>query len=438
MTFTKNLSPLNHHNFRLYFFGEAVSLIGNWIAYMAEGWLITVLAKGNQTVANNYLSLMYTSGTVPSLLGALFTGSFADRYSPRKILIVAVTCQLILMLIFAGLVFSHQIVLWHIILLVVLLGVTSVFEYPAFDALYPHLLPESEFPQAGALTSNINQLARLLGPAIGGLFARVFTGPQEMRGIAQCLLFDALSYIPVLIAFLLLKVTIPPPAESLGDAKPPSILAHIGEGFQILRKNNLVAAFILLNAIYPLLCAPYINLIASYLRFDRKLGGDAYGTILSVQGIGALFASLLGTIYITKIKNKGRLVFVFYLIHYLLVMALTRSTSLALIAPLAVAGAVFYNWAGTLRGALYQQVVPREARGRMAGINQMLFYGLVPLGSAWSVIVADRASSGLSIFIGAALSITALVVIAFVLPNFLKSDSALIAAVPEKTTPPTQ
>jgi MFS family permease len=276
MVFTNALSPLRHRNYRLYFFGQAISLIGSWMSYMAQGWLVTVLANGNQAVANTYLSLLYGAGTIPFLFGGLLTGSFADRASPRKILIVAVSCQLLLNLLLAFLVYTRQVEFWHVIGLTLLLGVTSVFENPAFAALYPTLLPDEEFPQASALDSNINQLARLIGPALGGLFARFFVGSQEMIGVAQCIFWDAISYIPVILAFVLIEVPKKEVSEAdkktEPDTKKPSMWAHIKEGFALLRQNNILAAFIILNAIYPLLCAAHVNLIASYLRFERNLG----------------------------------------------------------------------------------------------------------------------------------------------------------------------
>jgi predicted MFS family arabinose efflux permease len=436
MAFADALSPLRHRNYRLYFFGQSVSLIGSWMAYMAQGWLVTVLAHGNEAVASTYLSILYGASTIPFLFGGLITGSFADRSSPKNILIVAVSFQLVINLLLAFLVYTNQVELWHVIVLTLLLGVTSVFETPAFAALYPTLLPDSEFAQSSALDSNINQLARLLGPAIGGIFARFFVGSQEMMGVAQCIFWNAISYIPVVIAFILLKVPIKEVSQAELDAKnetgakKPSMLAHIKEGFVLLRQNNILAAFIILNAIYPLLCAPYINLIASYIRFERKLGADAYGSILSLQGIAALVASLIGTIFIKKIAYKGRFLLFFYFLFYVLVVVTARMESFILIAVVTVVAAVVYNWGSTLRSALYQQVVPREARGRIAGISQMLFFGLVPLGSLWSAAVARTMGSGFSMLIGAILSVVAVIIIAFTIPTFFKSDKEIIGEKP--------
>jgi MFS family permease len=431
MAFADALSPLQHRNYRLYFFGQSVSLVGSWMAYMAQGWLITVLAHDNEGVANTYLSMLYGVGTIPFLLGGLLTGSLADRSSPKKILIIAISCQLLLSLLLAFLVYTKQIELWHVIGISLLLGVTSVFESPAFAALYPTLLPNNEFAQASALDSNINQLSRLIGPALGGIFARLFVGSQEMTGIAQCLFWDAISYIPVILAFILVKIPEKEKEEREaaleGEKKQePSMWEHIKEGFQLLRKNNILAAFIILNAIYPVLCAAHVNLIASYLRFERNLGPDAYSGILSLQGIAALVASFIGTIFITKIAYKGRFLLFFYLLFYILVIFTSRVGSFAVIAVLTVLAAAVYNWGSTLRSALYQQVVPREARGRIAGISQMLFFGFVPFGSLWSAAVARSSGSGVSMLIGASLSVVAVVIIALTIPAFFKSDKEII------------
>jgi predicted MFS family arabinose efflux permease len=153
---------------------------------------------------------------------------------------------------------------------------------------------------------------------------------------------------------------------------------------------------------------------------------ETLGSILSFQGVAALVASLIGTVFIAKITHKGRFLLLFYFLFYLLVIIISRVGSFPAIAALTVLAAAVYNWGSTLRSALYQQVVPREARGRIAGINQMLFFGLVPLGSLWSAAVARAMGSGFSMLIGAVLSVLAVIIIALTIPAFFKSDKDII------------
>ncbi len=386
-------AALGHRNFRLFWFGQLLSLTGNWMQSTAQGWLVLDL-----TNSEFLLGLVTAAGSLPVLLLTLYAGVVADRRDKRRIILTAQSAALLLALALAVLTHTGLINLGWILVLVLLLGVAQAFEVPTRQSFFVDLVGKQDLTNAIALNSAAFNLTRIIGPAIAGILI-------GSVGIAAAFYLNALSYAGVIAGLLLIRLPRfqPPPRTT-------STWQNLREGFAWIRGNRLPRALVWLIAAASILAFPYAMLLPVFARDVLGVGAQGLGWLLSATGAGAL----VGGIALAAIGNRvrrGPLLLGASISFTLLLggFALSRSFVLSLCLLAAAGFMMILNNATT--NALLQSLVPDALRGRVMGVYVFMFLGMTPIGSLQAGTLARWLGAPTALALGAAtlLGIIALV-----------------------------
>ncbi|MCJ7707250.1 MAG: MFS transporter, partial [Anaerolineales bacterium] len=357
------LRAMRHRNFRLYFFGQLVSLIGSWMQTTAQQWLVYRLT-GSQLS----LGLVTFAGFIPVLLLSLFMGVVVDRVSRRRLLLLTQSWFLLLALALAVLTFLGIVQYRHIIVLALLFGIGNALDMPARQAFNLDMVEHDDLFNAIALNSSVFNGARIIGPAIGGLVIASW-GEGTAFGL------NAVSFLAVIAG--LLMMSLPPfqrPAQrdtGLGDLKRG--LAYLAGDRQVLGLVTMVAAFSLIGF-------PYAVLLPVFAQDVLRIGVEGYGILLGAQGVGALAAALSLAILGDR-RPKGRLLWLsrWMLVAAVALLGFSRTTALSLLA-LALAGFALISQLA-VTNTLIQLAVPDDLRGRVLSTYTWALGGFWPLGA---------------------------------------------------------
>ena len=364
---------LRSRNYRLFFGGQGISLIGTWMTQIATVWLVYHI-----TNSAFMLGVVGFTSQIPNFLLTPFGGVFADRFPRRRILVTTQILAMVQSLTLAALALSNTIEIWHIIGLSLFQGMISAVDAPARQVFVTELVDrQQDLPNAIAINSTMFNGARLIGPAIGGLLiARV--------GEGYCFLIDGLSYIAVIIALLAMRLT--PKLIPVADGNP---LQKIKEGFTYAFGCPPIRAILLLSCLVSLMGMQYTVLVP--VVADKILKGDAQtlGFLLAASGVGAV----AGGIYLitrTTVVGLGKLVVIGPAILGigLVTFAISRFLPLSLLAMLTIGlGTILQIAAGN---TIVQTIVEDDKRGRVMSLYTMSFLGITPFGSLLGGSLADR------------------------------------------------
>jgi len=392
-------AAFRHYNYRLWFFGQLISLIGSWMQNTAQGYLIFSLT-GSQA----YLGLVGFVSGIPSWVFMLYGGLIADRIPRRTMLIITQCIMMVLAFVLAGLVFLDIVQPWHILVLSFLLGVANAFDTPARMSLVADLVSREDMSNAIAYNSIIFNAGLIAGPAIGGMIYAL-TGP------GWCFTINGASFIAVIIALTMMRVaTLPAPASK------PSALSAIKEGLNYLREDRLALTLTISTFFLNIFGFGLLVLFPAWAVNVLKGDVTTYGALNSARGVGALFAGLLLALTSTRgLRGKQWTVGSLLVPIAICIFALSAnlSLSLALIAVLGFAMLIILN----NNNAMVQSRVPDQLRGRVMSIYSLMFMGGGPIGSLLAGSIAEVTSAQTTAFIFAgALAIFA-AVIWFFLPG---------------------
>jgi len=379
----RTFAALRHRNYRLWFQGQLVSMVGTWMQVTAQGFLVFQL-----THSTAYLGYVGFAAGVPSLLFMLFGGVIADRVARRKLLVMTQSTMMLLALILAALSFTQLVQPWHIILLALALGTANAFDAPAAQAFVLELVDRQDLTNAIALNATLFNLATVVGPTVAGLtYAAV--------GPAWCFTLNGLSFIAMIVALVRMRL----PAHTV-TPRTQSALAQLQEGVRYTLAQPLLRTLIAVPAVAALFGTAYATLLPAWAV--EVLGGDAAtnGLLQSARGAG----SLLGALMIAAVGYAGRRgrwltigTFVYPLV--LLIFAAVRTV------PLSVAVLIGVGWGGMLvfnmANTLVQSHVSDELRGRVMSIYSLTFFGGMPLGALWSGALGNSIGAPLTIVAGA-------------------------------------
>ncbi|PLZ22158.1 MFS transporter [Fischerella thermalis WC542] len=366
------LPALRSRNYRLFFAGQGISLIGTWMTQTATIWLVYSL-----TQSPLMLGLVGFSSQIPSFILAPFGGVFVDRFSRHRTLIGTQILSMIQSLALAILALTGVIHIWHIIVLSLFQGIISAFDAPARQAFVVDLVERQEdLANAIAINSTMFNGARLVGPAIGGLLVAGV-------GAAYCFLIDGLSYIAVIIALLAMRIK---PQKTIASMSNP--LQQIKEGFLYAFGFAPIRALLLLSALVSFFGLQYTVLVPVFAEKILQGSAETLGFLMAASGVGAL----AGGIYLASRKSileLGRLIVVEPAILGigLITFSLSRYLPLSLFTMLFVGlGTIFQVAAGN---TVLQTIVEDEKRGRVMSLLTMSFLGTIPLGNLLGGALAD-------------------------------------------------
>ena len=354
---------LKVRNFRLFWTGQVISVIGTWMQTTAQAWIVLKLTSDSPFA----LGLVITLQFLPVMLFALFGGVLADRLPKRSALVVTQTLLMLQAAVFGVLVASGAVQLWHVYVLAVIQGLITAIDNPVRQAFIYEMVGRENLVNAIALNSMSFQAARILGPALAGVII-------ELIGIAPTLLLNAISFIPVIGALLRMD------ARAFFDQRPGSggsVFARLKEGLAYAVRTPALLSVLIVTAFIGTFGFNFTVVVPLVADHIVKTDAAGYGLLSAAMGVGALVAAL-GTAYVRQVTMRRMLMSGGLFSIFLGILAIATPFWLSGLVLIAVGG-VGVTWS-TSANSLLQLNTPEELRGRVLSINVLLTQGSTPIG----------------------------------------------------------
>lgn len=404
------LRGLRHRNYRLFFGGQLISLIGTWMQTVAQSWLVYRLT--NSAVLLGFVG--FASQILVFLLAPV-GGSAADRYNRRRILLATQMTSMFLALVLATLTLTGRVQVWHIFALAASLGMVNAFDVPTRQAFAVDMVGREDLINAIALNSSMINSARMIGPAVAGVLVATV-------GEGWCFLLNAISYLAVIAGLLLMTVK-----TQARVPLPGSALASIIEGFRYVRHTKPIRSLLLLLGLVSLMGMPYAVLMPIFADQILHGGPKGLGLLMGASGFGALIGAV--TLASRKgIRGLGRWI-AFAAAGFglgLVLFSLSRSflLSLTLLAPVGFAMIIAMAASNTL----IQSLVRDELRGRVMAVYSMMFMGMAPFGSLLAGTLAHRIGAPATVMLGGVVCMAGSAVFRWHLPALRQEARQMIVA----------
>jgi MFS family permease len=351
-----------YRDFRLMWIGACTSSIGSWMQIMAQAWLVYGLSHNSAFL----LGLDAFLGSIPIFLFSLVGGVMADRFDRRHVLLISQYIQMVDASILTVLVFTHTVHVWHVLLLSFISGLGQAFGGPAYQALIPTLVKKEDMPNAIALNSIQFNVARIIGPTLGGL-------AMAHLGNAWCFGLNALSFLAPVVTLIMVKTRFSP--EKTSD----SILTSMKQGIRYIRRQEGMQALMVLAFCMTALGIPMLTFLPVFVR---RFHGDTsiYTIFLVCSGLGSIAGSL-SVAALGNIRRKGRLALC------MLICLGAGICGFALSPSVAVSGFMLFFSGAALIGvfamvsSVVQLLVANEMRGRVMSVYNFAFRGGMPFGN---------------------------------------------------------
>jgi len=396
------IRSLRHRNYRLFFMGQSLSLIGTWMQRLAVGWLAYKLS-GSALV----LGAVAFSGQIPALFLTPFGGVAADSYNKHRILIITQVLAMVQAFVLAGLVLSGNITIWYLVGLNICLGVINALDMPTRQAFLIEMVDNrDDLSNAIALNSSMVNFARLAGPTMAGFIVAAL-------GEGMCFLINALSYLAVIASLLMMKTA-------------PKVSPKRASAWQQLKKG-LVYSFgfapiryiILLLAMVSLTGAPYMVLMPVFAKDILSGGPETLGFLMGSAGVGAL----IGAIYLASRKTVlglGRVIVIATVVFggALVAFSFSRTIGLSLGLILFAGMGMMINMAAS--NTILQTIVSDEMRGRVMSLYATAFIGVAPFGSLLAGGLAQKIGAPETLMVGGTMCIVAAAAFAYKRPAIRK------------------
>jgi MFS family permease len=368
------LRALQHKNYRLFFSGQSVSLIGTWMTRIATSWLVYRL-----TGSALLLGIVGFAGQIPSFILAPFAGVLVDRWNRHHLLVITQVLALLQSLAMALLALTGLIKIWHVIALSVFQGLINAFDMPARQAFVVEMVERREdLANAIALNSSMVNAARLLGPSIGGVVIAAF-------GEGWCFMIDAISYLAVIASLLAMSL----PARVSLPTKDANIFQQLREGWVYAVNFAPIRNVLLLLALVSLVGMPYTVLMPIFANQTLHGGPNTLGLLMAASGVGALIGAMFLAARRT-VLGLGKFIPIMAATFGagLVAVSFTRVVWLALV--LMVATGLGFMVQMAVSNTVLQTIVDEDKRGRVMSFYTMAFMGTAPFGSLLAGSVAER------------------------------------------------
>jgi MFS family permease len=382
---SQTFAALKHYNYRLWFFGQMISLMGTWMQSTAQGYLVYQI-----TGSPAYLGLVGFMNGIPALLFTLFGGVAADRIPRRNLMVITQTAMLILAFILAGLTYANVVKPWHIIVLAFLLGVANAFDAPARNSFITELVAREDMTNAIAMNATMFNIGTVVGPSIAGLTYAAF-------GPSWCFTLNGISFLAVIGALLFMKIK--PVIQPLRHAK---VMVEVKEGLRYVFSHRLTLSLIGSVGLVSIFGLGMLTLLPAWAT--DVLHGDVTtnGWLVSARGFGSMVSALM-LAYLGSRRYRGRLwtVGAFVMPVTLFLFAWLRWLPLSLLAMVGVGWG--FMMISNNSNAIIQSQVPDELRGRVMSVYTLVFFGSMPIGSLLAGTLAQQISEPLTVMLGASL-----------------------------------
>lgn len=374
---------LRYRNYRLFFMGQGISLIGTWMQRMALQWFVY-----SWTHNPWLLGSLDFSSQIPALLVAPWAGLVADRFSRHRLVIITQFAAMLQAGLLATLVLTHTVQVWHLFALAILLGIINGFDIPLRQSFVVEMVDDkADLGNAIALNSTVFNGARLIGPSLAGFILAITSA-----GI--CFLINSVSYVAVIWALWAMKIKPREIARTAGGG-----LADLYEGLKYVWQSKAIRYLLLNLILIGVAGTPYMTLMPVFAKNILRGGPQTFGLLIAAVGVGAL----VGATFLAGRKRQrglGRIIAIYMAVYSLSIIAFSHSTSL----PLSIAIVIFTGagmmmvMAGT--NTMIQTLVDDDKRGRVMALYTMSFMGSGPIGSLWAGAAATHIGAPLTVWIG--------------------------------------
>jgi MFS family permease len=378
------LRALRQRNYRLFFTGQTVSLIGTWMTRIATSWLVYRLTRSALL-----LGLVGFAGQIPSFLLAPFAGVLVDRWNRHRLLVVTQILAMLQSAALAALALTGIINIWHVLALCLFQGVINAFDMPARQAFVVEMVEKrDDLGNAIALNSTMVNAARLLGPSLGGILIAAV-------GEGWCFFTDAVSYLAVIASLLLMRLAQRP---HLVRERAP-VLRELREGWAYVAGSPPIRSILLLLALVSLVGMPYTVLMPIFASEILHGGPHTLGFLMGAVGVGALagavfLANRRTVVGLGKVLPIAAGLFSIGLIGF----SLSRVLWLSLILLLLTGIGFMVNMAAS--NTLLQTLVDDSKRGRVMSFYTMAIVGITPFGSLLAGALAHRIGTPHTLLLG--------------------------------------
>lgn len=404
----RGFAALGVRNYRLYWTGMVVSLVGTWMQQVSVPWLL--LALGGSPIQLGIVAVLQFG---PAMLIAPFGGVFADRIDKRRALIrtqLAASLQALLLFLVVA---SGGVEIWMVMLLALFLGVVNAVDMPLRQALAPDLVPRHVLANAIALNSMAFNTARVAGPALAGVIIAIGTGltGSAIAGVAINLGINTLTYTGVLTGLLRMN---PHEIRRMNHpARHPPVLHSLREGVAFAVRAPLVLWSLVLLGGIAAFGFNFQILLPLFATGILHLDADGYGALFAAMGAGSLAGSL--TLAFMRRRRALPLMLLGGLVFSLLLIAIAASRSVWVAVPLITAAGFSSMLMINTINATVQANVPDALRGRVMSLYVTVFAGSAPLGGLFAGVVAETWGTPAAFLVGAALSLLTIGLVAWAL-----------------------
>ncbi len=400
--FNNIFRTLRYRNFRLFFIGQGISLIGTWMQHIAMAWLVYRL-----TNSALLLGLVGFSSQIPTFLLSPLAGVLADRYDRRSILLITQILAMMQAFILAFLTLTHTIAVWHIIIMGILLGVINSFDIPARQSFVIEMVEKKEaLGNAIALNSLMFNMARLVGPSIAGILV-------ALTGEGICFLLNGISFVAVIISLMVMTTN-----AKKEKAHHKNVMHGLKEGFDYAFGFAPIKSILMLLGTVSLLGASYVTLMPVFAKDILQGGPKTLGFLMAAVGVGAL----IGTLYLASrrgVLRLGNIIPISSAIFSVGMIFFSFSNNLwASMAILVTIGFGFMVQMA-LSNTVLQTIVEDDKRGRVMSFYSMAFMGMTPLGSLIAGYLANIIGAPKTLMISGLVSALASLLFAARIPHLV-------------------
>ena len=383
---------LKQRNFRIFWIGQCVSVIGTWMQNIGQAWLVLQI-----TGSSAKLSVVSAVQFMPMMFLSVFAGPFVDRFPKRRTLIFTQSALAVLALALALVTWTHIVQYWMILVLALLLGMVQLIDNPTRQSFVIELAGRDALMNAVSLNSAAFNLARILGPAVAGLLI-------EAVGIAPCYFLNALSFLAVIAALFAVKV--PPATARRSFESVRDVLASTKDGLSYIGKHGEIAVPLLLMAVVSTFVINYSVFVPTFAKIDLGMSASGYGFLMTAMGIGSLLAALSLATRSSKGPRKRQLFGgAAAMCAAILICGLQRNYFISCgLLGLVGFGTISFS-AST--NATIQLASDNDHRGRVMSAYSLVFGGVTPIGALWAGAVSEATSPGTCMSIAGAIGLAA-------------------------------
>jgi MFS family permease len=401
-----NFHALTHKNFRYYWAGQCVSLIGTWMQNIGQSWLVYTL-----TDSPLLLGLVGTIQFLPVTFFSLFAGVVVDKFPKKKILLITQSFSMVLAFILSFLAFTGKVQYWHIIILAFLLGLNNTLDMPTRQSFVVEVVGKKDLMNAIALNSATFNLARIVGPSIGAVLMAKF-------GAAWCFFFNGLSFLAVIYGLTRIQ---PIPFVRKMD-RNNKIFTEILDGLKYISKTPVLLKTVLMVTVMGIFAFNYSVILPVFTKSVLHEQEATYGFLMSALGIGSLVGALTVSLRSKTGPKLKVLVMSSIAVSLLLMVTGSARTQYLAAVSLAVTG-IFNIYFSTTANSTLQINSKDEYRGRVMSVYSLVFAGSTPIGNLFTGAAADGLGAAYAFLLSGILSLTLILTMNFIFRKKLISKA---------------